>query len=1309
MATILLSAAGAAVGAGFGGTVLGLSGAVIGRAVGATLGRVIDQRLMGSGSETVETGHIERFRLSGASEGAPVGQAYGRVRTAGQIIWATQFQEHVSRQTSGGKGGGAPKQTVISYSYSASFAVALCEGEIDGIGRIWADGVEISASELNMRVYRGSEDQLPDPKIEAVEGSGNATGYRGIAYVVIEDLGLSRFGNRVPQLNFEVIRSAQGAKATELGGLREAVRAVAMMPGTGEYALATTALHYSDGPGVSRSANVHSPAGESDFAASLKQLSTELPNVGSVSLIMSWFGGDLRCGSCDIMPKVEQNQQDAEKMAWRSGGVMRANAAVVPKVSGRSIYGGTPSDASVVEAIRALRLDGKEVMFYPFILMDQLAGNGLTDPHTGAANQAELPWRGRITLSMAPGTEGTPDQTAAAEAEVAAFFGAAQVSDFSANGQEIGFNGPADWGYRRFILHCATVCAVAGGVDSFCIGSEMRGLTQIRGVGGNFPAVDALRALAADVRQILGPDTKLTYAADWSEYFGYHVDENVFFHLDPLWADPEIDMIGIDNYMPLADWRDGDAHADNAWGAVYNLDYLKSNIAGGEGFAWYYDGPEGQQAQRRTPIEDAAYDEPWIYRYKDLRGWWANEHFDRIAGVRQPQPTAWVPQSKPIWFTEYGCAAIDKGANQPNKFLDPKSSESALPAYSNGRRDDTMQMQYLRAMADYWTSPANNPVSVVYNAPMLDFAHAHAWAWDARPFPVFPNNAALWSDGENYSRGHWLTGRATNQSLAAVVADICERSGVTDFDVSRLYGVVRGYVPEGLGTARAALQPLMLAYGFEAIERNGTLRFQMRSLGRATAIDAGTLVDSRLLDGAIETTRAPEAEIAGRVRLGFIEAEGNFTVRQAEAIFPDEVSFAVSQSEVPLSLTAAEGRGVAERWLSEARVARDTARFVLPPSAFHLGVGDSVSLNDTLYRIDRIEQGEAGLVDAVRTEPSVYTSSDAADARVAATRFVAQAPVFPILMDLPLLTGDEVPHAPHIAVTAQPWPGSVAVWSAVEDADYALNTVVQEISVIGVTQTSLFAAQPGLWDRGDALRVKISSGSLSNASELSVLNGANVMAIGDGSADKWEVFQFSDALLVGQNTYELRNRLRGQLGTDATRPDTWPVGSLVVLLNGAPQQIDLALNARGLPRNYRIGAAARGLEDPNVLHLVETFAGIGLRPYAPVHLKTVPQENGDMAVNWIRRTRIEGDRWDEIEVPLAEETETYLLRILKDETILREVILPTPQWVYSAVDQVTDHAAMQAAGLMGAGYTVAVAQLSARFGPGPYRQILVAG
>jgi len=103
MATLVLSAVGAAVGASVGGSVLGLSSVIIGRAVGATLGRVLDQSLMGAGSEVVETGRVERFRLTGASEGAPIAQVYGQWRVAGQVIWATRFQEHVATSGGGGK------------------------------------------------------------------------------------------------------------------------------------------------------------------------------------------------------------------------------------------------------------------------------------------------------------------------------------------------------------------------------------------------------------------------------------------------------------------------------------------------------------------------------------------------------------------------------------------------------------------------------------------------------------------------------------------------------------------------------------------------------------------------------------------------------------------------------------------------------------------------------------------------------------------------------------------------------------------------------------------------------------------------------------------------------------------------------------------------------------------------------------------------------------------------------------------------------------------------------------------------------
>lgn len=528
MATLLLSAAGAAVGSALGGTVLGLSGAVIGRAVGATIGQAIDQRILGAGSEAVEHGRIDRLRVMGASEGTAIARLWGRQRIAGQVIWATRFLENVAR--SGGGKGGAP--SVSSYSYSISIAVALCEGEVLRLGRIWADGNEIAPSSLNLRFYNGSQTQQADPKIEAVEGVAPA--YRGTAYVVIEDLALEPYGNRVPQLSFEVIRPAKD-HATDLSRI---IPGVAMIPGTGEYALATTPVHYEYGPADRRSANQNTASGQTDFATSLDDLTQDLPSAQSVALVVSWFGDDLRSGSCTVKPKVEQRQFDGVGMPWRVSGLTRAVAGQIAALEGRPVYGGTPTDQSVLEAIKALKAAGKSVTFYPFVLMDQLAGNGLPDPY-GGTEQAALPWRGRITSSN--------DGTATATADVEAFFGTATAAQFSHDADGVTYSGPDQWRYRRFILHYAHLCAAAGGVESFLIGSELRGLTQLRGANQSFPTVTRLRALAADVRAILGPDCKISYAADWSEYFGYRADGNIYFHLDPLWADPNIDYIGIDN------------------------------------------------------------------------------------------------------------------------------------------------------------------------------------------------------------------------------------------------------------------------------------------------------------------------------------------------------------------------------------------------------------------------------------------------------------------------------------------------------------------------------------------------------------------------------------------------------------------------------------------------------------------------------------------------------------------------------------------------------------------------------------------
>lgn len=578
---------------------------------------------------------------------------------------------------------------------------------------------------------------------------------------------------------------------------------------------------------------------------------------------------------------------------------------------------------------------------------------------------------------------------------------------------------------------------------------------------------------------------------------------------------------------------------------------------------------------------------------------------------------------------------------------------------------------------------------------MVDMGRAFVWAWDARPYPWFPNSEALWSDGPNYRRGHWINGRVSGRSLASLVAEVCDRSGVGPYDVSALYGFVRGYLAPDVADGRRVLQPLMLAYGFDAIERDGVLVFRNREGARARPLALDHLAAHPDLDTEVIQSRSSEADMSGRVRLNFIEADGDYRNIAEESVLPDDATHAVAESEAPLLLTRAEGRQAVERWLSEARVARDTVRFALPLSQQAVGAGDVVTLphdaGDQVLRIDRVEQSTHQLIEAVRIEPEVYQPADFPDDPVPARRFLASAPVTPLFLDLPLIRGDEVPHAPHLAVLTDPWPGDVAVYDAAEDSGYALNGLVRVASRVGLTATAVAWAPSGVMDHRTQIEVVMRSGHLASVTEAGLLGGANLAALGTGAPDAWEVFQFQTAELIGPKRWRLRGLLRGQFGTDAIMSDHLEAGAYVVLLDGVPQQLNLAAAHRGVARHYRIGPASKPYDTACYRHLTQAFSGNGLRPLSPVHLKAQRGEDG-LRLSWIRRGRIEADSWDLPDIPLGETREAYLVRVLSGGILRRSVEVTSPAWLYTAEMQAAD----QVAGLV----EIDVAQVSDRFGAG---------
>lgn len=166
---------------------------------------------------------------------------------------------------------------------------------------------------------------------------------------------------------------------------------------------------------------------------------------------------------------------------------------------------------------------------------------------------------------------------------------------------------------------------------------------------------------------------------------------------------------------------------------------------------------------------------------------WSNPHYEREDGVELSVPTAWVAQNKPIWLTEVGCPAVDKGSNQPNVFPDAKSSGGGYPYFSNTLRDSLIQRHYLEAVISAYAQAGQlNPLSPVYDGPMIDASGLHVWTWDARPYPTFPSALDVWSDGVDWETGHWLNGRLGTSQLDGLLSAILSDCGITDADTGAL-------------------------------------------------------------------------------------------------------------------------------------------------------------------------------------------------------------------------------------------------------------------------------------------------------------------------------------------------------------------------------------------------------------------------------------------------------------------------------------------------------------------------------------------
>lgn len=1316
MATLLLSSAGSGIGSALGGPL----GSALGFTLGAVGGRFADRELF---KDSAVPEGAQDIKVQTSAYGAAMARVYGTARVAGQIIWATPFK----KIESGGQGKGGGGSNANGSYYQVSIAVALGEGVIDSIHRIWFDGQIIKDDQVTMRFYSGDREQRPDPLIAMQEEDPPA--YRGCAYVVFENLDLSAYGNRLPQMNFEVRRGASDVFSH--------VKAVNLIPGTtewGYHSLLVRGDRNTSIPYLNRNTN----RDLTDVRIAIEQLKKACPNCRKVSLVVSWFATGTDARTLRLVPKLASNTNRSSGRHFVMGHELPltpASLGRVKEVEGRLDFDGTPSDRSVYDLIKRLKSEGFEVMFHPHIIVDE----------------AETNWRGDIGINS-----NRPPAHEIAKAIEQCFPSAVKRNHFFINSywQTVRFAAPTGWSGNIFslkamIYHYANLCKLAGGVDNFLLGSELKGLTQMTSGNGDYPFVDEMVKVAKDVKAIL-PRTKVSYGANWDEYQG-HVPRphNYYFHLDPFWASKDVDFVAINYHPPLSDWRDDIKHLDaEQTSSPYDVNYLRNNIHGGEGYDWSYPTEEDRNAQRRVPIADNVFHKSWMYRSKDFSSWWRNRHHNITYSIPSAISTAWREGMKSIVFTSAGCPAVDKGANKPDAFPDRtslQSLEKTLPYFSNGGRDDYMQSNFILALLTAFDSTHPNFLTAFgasYNEkPMLKSDDIYLWGWDARPYPWFPQNTNLWKDAVNWATGHWLNGRQGASDASDVIDALFQEINFQDYDSGKIKNAIRGIALLDLISPRDIFTLLGQLFSFDIAERNGKIEFIPKNNTPVIRIEPEECVLSEKGQPLYEISREQQESLPSALKLYYVDGDNQYQQGVVQANAPRASHQSIQRTNFPIVSSHAEMASVAEKWLREIFIAREILTLRLPPSHLALDVGDVFTFRPSNKRDDRwsrkwritnITDEDVRIIEAVRVEENLHyitpplppvallaprsqRSPAAVPHRQAfsasgaigqqALLGVAYNPPQVAMMDLPHLRGDE---GLSIQVGAQsaPRPDSLAVYRSLSGKHSwrRVATLGEEV-VLGEVQNAIAPSREGLWDRANRLRVRLPKGELFSRTSKDVLDGANYAAVQHGAAQRgtgWEIMQFANADLLevrpdGSSVYELSLLLRGLAGTEMEMHSPLAVGAAFVLLEEDKlQQITIAPAELNQSYHYRIGPTSEPYSGASFLPLQYTHRGINKRPLSVVHAKGVRLKDGALALSWVRRSRdLSQTGWGENEIPLGETQETYEVEIFNQAgKLLHTLTTAQPHAIWQAAEQPTNEPVL-----------ARIYQLSARFGRGAVKEI----
>lgn len=524
--------------------------------------------------------------------------------------------------------------------------------------------------------------------------------------------------------------------------------------------------------------------------------------------------------------------------------------------------------------------------------------------------------------------------------------------------------------------------------------------------------------------------------------------------------------------------------------------------------------------------------------------------------------------------------------------------------------------------------------------------------------------------------------------LDEVVADLLTRGGVASiqYDVTALADiVVDGFIIETQMTVRAALEILMPVYFFDIVESDGVLKCVLRGADPIVTFledDLAAHLDSDDLPSILSCVHTQDVDLPSGLVIAYMNKDADYQINTQTSQRMVGGSRSVQTIQVPLVLTDAHAKKIVDAWLFDAWWTRDVYTWYSSRKYAKYEPTDVCIVQGKTLRITSKTEGANGVIkwEGVPSRKENFVQAGAGGAAFAAggqTLSPVAQPAGVLLLDVPLVNDADDPNGIYVAMAgtvSSTWHGANLYKSSDSGTTYDLVATKVTPATMGTATTALGDFFGGnVFDESNSVTVVIGAGggTLSSANELAVLNGTNMMLIGN------ELIQAKNCVLTAASTYRLTGLLRGRRGTEwATAYHV--AGERFVVMDANVTRAPVLLSELGQLRLWK--SVSFGLTLAGTSAFPFTSQGVALRPYSPAHVGGGCDASGNVTINWQRRTRIGGAWADYVDVPLSEATESYVVQIWNAGfTQIARVIsgLTSPTCSYTAAQQTTDFGATQ--------------------------------